>query len=99
VQKLHKEKDNNVRLDKRLRSRQHQFEETKTKFEKEIVALEEQLRIKTYDRQIADNECKNLEDQIQKLRLSVDSEDKIDDLPDGAKSRAAKSRFPVIKSH
>jgi chromosome segregation ATPase len=50
VQKLHKEKDNNNRLEKRLRSKKQQMDELKSKNEKEIMALEEQLKLKLMDR-------------------------------------------------
>lgn len=40
VQKLHKEKDNNSRLDKRIKAKNQQIEDLKAKNEKEISSLQ-----------------------------------------------------------
>jgi hypothetical protein len=71
VQKLHKEKDANNRLEKRIRAKKQQVEEHKLKGEKEIQALQEQLKIKQFDHHQAQQELQAVEDLLTKTKNSV----------------------------
>lgn len=71
VQKLHKEKDGNSRLEKRIKAKSQQFDDTKAKCDKELNALQDQLKIKLFDLNQAEVDTRAAEDSIQKVKLSI----------------------------
>ncbi len=89
------------------------MDELKAKNEKEIAALEEQLRIKLFDRSQAENDMKLIDGQVEKVRLAIEESFRAtpanndEDSNHTRKGRAAhkaanvspaKSRLPIIKS-
>lgn len=98
VQKLHKEKDNNNRLEKRIRAKKQQLEELKMKNTKEISSLDEQLRLRLFDRNQAETDYRELEEQITTLRAKLEESAK-EPPKDSRSSRRTKRVFPAIKGH
>ncbi|PRP82693.1 hypothetical protein PROFUN_10057 [Planoprotostelium fungivorum] len=106
IQKLHKEKDNNARLEKRIRAKKQQVEEQKQKNDKEIQGLEEQLRIRQFDKSQSEEDLMKVQDEVTRLRalLDVSTMQQTVELHNGAPAaqnnatQQKQTRFPALKS-
>jgi chromosome segregation ATPase len=101
VQKLHKEKDSNNRMEKRIKSKKQQIDEMKTKFDKEITSREEQLRIIMFDRNAAEMDYNSVQQQVERVKAFL-AESMVELTPvDAPKKRSLyqakqSTRFPNI---
>eukprot|EP01116_Phalansterium_solitarium_P011603 TRINITY_DN27338_c0_g1_i1.p1 TRINITY_DN27338_c0_g1~~TRINITY_DN27338_c0_g1_i1.p1 ORF type:complete len:632 (+),score=262.65 TRINITY_DN27338_c0_g1_i1:103-1998(+) len=71
VQQLHKAKDNNTRLQKKIGSKKQQLEDLRKNTSQDAVLLDLELKDKEYDRQQVENSVKHLMEQIERVKAQI----------------------------